>query len=39
MRPSQNELRWPLSFHLRLKLFGFSSQKEYLSFLLQISSF
>ena len=34
-RPSQNELRWPLSFHIRLKSFGFSSKKR--SF--QVSSF
>ena len=27
MRPSQNELRWPLSFHIRLKSFGFSFKK------------
>ena len=26
-RPSQNELRWPLSFHIRLKSFGFSLKK------------
>ena len=27
-RPSQNELRWPLSFHIRLKSFGFSSKRN-----------
>ena len=37
-RPSQNELRWPLSFRIRLKSFGFSSKKEFTNFFLQISS-
>ena len=32
-RPSQNELRWPLSFYIRLKSFGFSSKS------LQVSSY
>ena len=33
MRPSQNELRWPLSFRIRLKSFGFSSKKGIYKFL------
>ena len=36
---SKCTLRWPLSFHIRLKSFGFSSKKEFTSFLLQISWF
>ena len=39
-RLSQNKnLRWPLLFHIRLKSFGFSSKKEFTSFLLQNSSY
>ena len=32
-RLSQNELRWPLSFHIRLKSFGFFSKKGIYKFL------